>query len=121
MIAPNCIVFNNGTMLHNLPQGMQLKQDGILPPTVGKLPDGIITWSLENISGDIPHFHDESISFGYTFEQWQLQEHTLSFKRVPASSGATIPIKFLHPSDPEYSGLFPDNNILAVTYYPVPQ
>lgn len=77
-----------------------------------------ITWSLENTTGDITKTAFESIAFALGITQWGLRLN-VKFLRVKAGTGANVPIKFLSKSDPQFAQLFPDDNILAVTYYPM--
>lgn len=112
MIQPNCTVYKDKTE-YFLPPG--------LPQTIGKQPDGIITWSLKNSSGDIPDTHKEFIAIAGGITQWGLQLKNITFQHVPWTQNANVKIEFVIPSDPRYSGLFASDSTLAQTYYPIPQ
>jgi len=112
MLQPNCTVYADLTSEYHLPAGVT---------TIGKQPDGIVTWSLKNASGDIPDTHKEFIAIASGITQWGLQLKNVTFHNVPSSLNANVKIEFVKPGDPRYSGLFVSNSTLAQTYFPIPQ
>lgn len=123
---PNCIYYKDGHSEHYTNDGKLISADSTAGPLanptdlVGQQPYGVVTWSLENSTGDIAKTAFESIAFALGITQWGLRLKNISFQRVPPGTGARIPIRFLSKSDSQFASLFPDDNILAVTYYPIP-
>lgn len=131
MPHPNCIVYKDGHIEHYHPDLTAADVAGPTPAPVpgvtvnpatlmGKINKSVITWSLMNSSGDIPDTEKEAIGFALGITQWALRLG-VKFQRVKNNTQADVPIQFLKPGDQQYAGLFPDDSILEVTYYPIPQ